>query len=299
MRCRRVRRGSVESVTRHGVRLVTEQNSRTSVSAIASTKPATSPRWSPHTSSGCSAARSENGQLAKATTAASSSRGLVADDRIESEAIEVGHERLERRRRPSVPIGAGDALVTPHLHGVVGARRPGAAPCAAASAPASASSVVRGRATVHRRRSNSGAAAGRRRRGHRRRRRAGRCRASARGGGVTVLGWSSSDLGDVGGGQRPRRPGQFEVDRVPGVVTQRLQQVELPVRREAETSTRRDYTESAGKIFHMATPPTIEQVMEVLGSVIDPELGADIVTLGMVPARRRSAPTGSSRSRSN
>ena len=33
----------------------------------------------------------------------------------------------------------------------------------------------------------------------------------------------------------------------------------------------------------MATPPTIEQVMEVLGSVIDPELGADIVTLGMVP----------------
>ncbi len=33
----------------------------------------------------------------------------------------------------------------------------------------------------------------------------------------------------------------------------------------------------------MATPPTTEQVMEVLGSVIDPELGADIVTLGMVP----------------
>ena len=43
----------------------------------------------------------------------------------------------------------------------------------------------------------------------------------------------------------------------------------------------------------MATPPTIEQVMEVLGSVIDPELGADIVTLGMVPVARRSTPTAS------
>jgi ATP-binding protein involved in chromosome partitioning len=34
----------------------------------------------------------------------------------------------------------------------------------------------------------------------------------------------------------------------------------------------------------MGVPPTVEQVMEVLGSVIDPELGSDIVTLGMVPA---------------
>ncbi len=41
----------------------------------------------------------------------------------------------------------------------------------------------------------------------------------------------------------------------------------------------------------MATPPTTAQVMEVLGSVIDPELGADIVTLGMVP-RAEVAPDG-------
>ena len=41
----------------------------------------------------------------------------------------------------------------------------------------------------------------------------------------------------------------------------------------------------------MATPPTTEQVMEVLGSVIDPELGADIVTLGMVP-RAEVGPDG-------
>ncbi|MGB0111586.1 MAG: P-loop NTPase [Ilumatobacteraceae bacterium] len=31
-------------------------------------------------------------------------------------------------------------------------------------------------------------------------------------------------------------------------------------------------------------PPTIDEVMEVLGTVIDPELGADIVSLGMVPS---------------
>jgi ATP-binding protein involved in chromosome partitioning len=36
----------------------------------------------------------------------------------------------------------------------------------------------------------------------------------------------------------------------------------------------------------MATtaPPTVEDVLSVLGSVIDPELGADIVSLGMVPS---------------
>jgi ATP-binding protein involved in chromosome partitioning len=33
----------------------------------------------------------------------------------------------------------------------------------------------------------------------------------------------------------------------------------------------------------MTSAPTVEQVMEVLASVIDPELGSDIVTLGMVP----------------
>ena len=34
----------------------------------------------------------------------------------------------------------------------------------------------------------------------------------------------------------------------------------------------------------VSTPPTVGEVMEALGSVIDPELGADIVTLGMVPS---------------
>ncbi|MGI9644058.1 MAG: Mrp/NBP35 family ATP-binding protein [Ilumatobacteraceae bacterium] len=33
-----------------------------------------------------------------------------------------------------------------------------------------------------------------------------------------------------------------------------------------------------------AAPPTTDEVMAVLGSVIDPELGADIVSLGMVPS---------------
>lgn len=31
-------------------------------------------------------------------------------------------------------------------------------------------------------------------------------------------------------------------------------------------------------------PPTNDEVIEVLGSVVDPELGADIVSLGMVPS---------------
>jgi ATP-binding protein involved in chromosome partitioning len=34
----------------------------------------------------------------------------------------------------------------------------------------------------------------------------------------------------------------------------------------------------------LAPPPSVDEVMGVLGSVIDPELGADIVTLGMVPS---------------
>ncbi|MEJ7800549.1 MAG: P-loop NTPase [Ilumatobacter sp.] len=65
----------------------------------------------------------------------------------------------------------------------------------------------------------------------------------------------------------------------------------------------RDYTAGAGKIMVMeiatpaaaasegrpagtrrAAPPTHAEVMAVLGTVIDPELGADIVSLGMVPS---------------
>lgn len=50
----------------------------------------------------------------------------------------------------------------------------------------------------------------------------------------------------------------------------------------------RDYTGRAGKMIDMTTatsaaPPTREEVMAVLGTVIDPELGTDIVSLGMVP----------------
>lgn len=50
----------------------------------------------------------------------------------------------------------------------------------------------------------------------------------------------------------------------------------------------RDYTAPAGKMIDMsastsAAPPTHDEVMAVLGTVIDPELGSDIVSLGMVP----------------
>ena len=168
--------------------------------------------------------------MAKATTAASSSRGVVADDRIETEAIEVGHERLERGRRLPIPIGAGDALVTSHLGGVVGvAVEP---LCHVQHHPGQ----------------------------HRHRRWFEAERRCIGGDRVAVLRptdvaatpdgdieqadvahplevWADrvrvelERLGDVGGGQRPRRPGEFEVDRVARVVTQRLQQIELPVPR--------------------------------------------------------------------
>jgi ATP-binding protein involved in chromosome partitioning len=46
-----------------------------------------------------------------------------------------------------------------------------------------------------------------------------------------------------------------------------------------------DYTVRTGKIVVVtAPPPTREEVVAVLESVVDPELDADIVTLGMVPA---------------
>ena len=46
-------------------------------------------------------------------------------------------------------------------------------------------------------------------------------------------------VGDVGCRQGLRRPGQFEVDRVPGVVAQRLEQVEA---RRVERSQQKGYT---------------------------------------------------------
>lgn len=38
-----------------------------------------------------------------------------------------------------------------------------------------------------------------------------------------------------------------------------------------------------------AAPPTVEEVTEVLSTVIDPELGSDVVSLGMIPRTEVSA----------
>jgi hypothetical protein len=45
--------------------------------------------------------------------------------------------------------------------------------------------------------------------------------------GAHGVGMQVECLGDVGGGERTRRPREFEVDRVAGVVAERLEQIEL------------------------------------------------------------------------
>ena len=96
-------------------------------------------------------------------------------------------------------------------------------------------------------------------------------------------------LGDLGRGLGPCGPGELEVDGVPGVVAQRLEQLEPdgPVGRlvvGAVVHRALVYTGSAGRILAMASPdvPTPDDVIAVLRGVIDPELGSDIVDLGMV-----------------
>jgi ATP-binding protein involved in chromosome partitioning len=57
-----------------------------------------------------------------------------------------------------------------------------------------------------------------------------------------------------------------------------------------------DYTVEAGKIQDMPAvvpPPTVDEVVQMLRAVIDPELGADIVELGMVDGTRVSEPDSS------
>ena len=87
--------------------------------------------------------------------------------------------------------------------------------------------------------------------------------------GAHGVGVQPERLGDLGGGERPRRAGELEVDRVAGVVAERLEQVELRRARARprpavirSRSTTGDYTDFAGKMPHMAVTSPVEQPLE-------------------------------------
>ena len=109
-------------------------------------------------------------------------------------------------------------------------------------------------------------------------------------------------VGDVGGRERSRRPAPTR-GRSHTACCRRAPsgRRDAPCRHGGigdGSTTRRDYTAGAGKIRPMGqrsmdsgpattgavAPPSRDDVLAVLGSVIDPELGADIVSLGMVPS---------------
>ena len=160
------------------------------------------------------------------------------------------------------------------------------------------------------RRGNTGAGAARRCRGAPARRRRGRRRAGARGAGAPC--WGAGRGGRRGPGRDSGRggAGQLLVHRVAGLVAQRLQHLELIHR--LDRSGRRAYFQDRSCINrrHGSTlldtpdpddpgapvhepvagpPPSGADVRQVLRGVIDPELHASIVDLGMVDdvTRRR------------
>ncbi len=90
-------------------------------------------------------------------------------------------------------------------------------------------------------------------------------------------------LSDVGRGQRPRRAGELEVDRVAGVVAERLEDRQPAVGHNLKITRRRPV-----KSFVMPAAPTaapsVEEIFGLLRGVMDPELGGNVVDLGMIPS---------------
>ena len=190
-----------------------------------STKPSTRPRCRPHTRSGLASASSRNGQWVKAIVAPS----VVADG--------LGIE-AERARARSISASMHGAVLGPAPRR---RPRPCSRPASAASSPsrpASAGQPQQHAGQQRERPAARGRATGRRRPA------SSRCwgrptppwssmRTSSRPTsrmrsrwGRTVLACRSRRVGDLGGGQRAGRAGQLEVDGVPGVVAQRLQELE-------------------------------------------------------------------------
>ena len=233
----------------------------------------------------------------------------------------VGERDRWRRRRPSTDSGSkperGRARRRAPRRRRAGAGRRRSASAAPCSRPASTASSAAGAGARRPRRSSmrastgnggrleaerrarrrpasSGAAGGRPCPGRRSRRRAGRPRACARGGaarcwgagrGVSAISAVASGSGDAG---------QLEVDGVAGVVAERLQQLEPRRGRRRRRLGHAAWSlhglapvESAACPPPRSPPPTTS--WRVLRGVIDPELGSDIVDLGMAQgaARRR------------
>ena len=164
--------------------------------------------------------------MANATTGSIVVVGALGDERVEPEAVEVGHERFERRRGVLVAARRGRPLRS----------RPtaSASSALALSAPPSRSTMRASIGIVGGSSPSDGASAGDRVAVLRTADIAAAADldveqtglAHAFEVGAYGVGVQSERFGDVGGGQRSRRPGQLEVDRVPGVVAERLEQVE-------------------------------------------------------------------------
>ena len=248
---------------------------------MASTKPSTMPRWSEQTSSGWASASSRNGQWAKAMTAVSPS-SVPSTAGSKPSAVEPVDQRLEAGGRARVDGGVDLALLAADVGRVVGRRPRGLGQ--AHEHPGQhrerrrLEAERRGPVAAARR----GAAAARRPCGPRPRPRAGRPRACAPGGGGRCSGagratrrcrrWRAASASAPargrsrsgccrrapsagrGGGSRRRRP-QDEITR------------RRPVKSRPCPAT--------------IAPPTVEELEGLLRGVIDPELGGNIVDLGM------------------
>ena len=94
-------------------------------------------------------------------------------------------------------------------------------------------------------------------------------------------------LRDVGRRERHGRAGELEIDRVAGVVAERLEDRQPAVGHDLKI-TRRTPVKSvvmpAGSPSPPHSPPSVEEIFGLLRGVMDPELGGNVVDLGMIPS---------------
>ncbi len=94
-------------------------------------------------------------------------------------------------------------------------------------------------------------------------------------------------LGDVGRREGHGRSGELEIDRVAGVVAERLQDRQPAVGHRPKITRRRPVKSVVMPAGSLPTPhaaPSVEEIFGLLRGVMDPELGGNVVDLGMIPA---------------